>query len=217
MKRLLRTYRYYLLALLVAAGLAANLPQAWLIGQDEEARRSEVISDFLNLSVDPGAGGFSGVRMDWLVQARQLRERREERLAHVPGALLAGYAAETGLTEAELRAVLTNPEQADPFEISGHDFGHVEDIAHGAEGPWRWGLVVAEAEAEAEAESEDEAREPAPELAGCGKWLVFWDDAAWFYAPVGSRELNGLLAAAVPELAGVAPGGVDRCRARLRR
>ncbi|WP_300894459.1 hypothetical protein [Roseovarius sp.] len=202
-KQLLRKYRYYLLGLLVAAGLAANLPQAWLIGQDEAARRSEVISDFLNLSVDPGAGGLSGVRMDWLVQARQLRERREERLAHVPGALLAEYASETGLTEAELRAVLTDPDRADPFEISGHDFGHVEDIEHGAEGPWRWGLVVAE--------REDEVAKPGVALGGCGMWLLFWDEGTWFYAPVGSGELNGLLAEAVPELAGVAPEGVARC------
>ncbi|MEQ8291714.1 MAG: hypothetical protein RIA08_05850 [Roseovarius sp.] len=202
-KRLLRKYRYYLLGLLGAAGLAANLPQGWLIGQSEEARRSEVISDFLNLSVDPGAGGLSGVRMDWLVQTRQLRERREARLAHVPGALLAGYAAEMGLTEAELRAVLTDPERHDPFEISGHDFGHVEDIAHGTKGPWRWGLVVAE--------REDEVAEPGPALSGCGMWLLFWDEGAWFYAPVGSRELNGLLEDAVPALAGVAPERVARC------
>ena len=163
-----------------------------------------MISDFLNLSVDPGAGGLSGVRMDWLVQTRQLRERREARLAHVPGALLAGYAAEMGLTEAGAAGGADRSRAGhDPFEISGHDFGHVEDIEHGAEGPWRWGLVVAE--------REDEVAEPGVALGGCGMWLLFWDESTWFYAPVGSGELNGLLAEAVPELAGIAPGGVARC------
>ncbi|MEQ8897432.1 MAG: hypothetical protein RID23_10080 [Roseovarius sp.] len=204
-KQLLRRYRFYLLGLLVVAGLAANLPRSWLTGQDEAARRSEVISDFLNLSVDPGAGGLSGVRMDWLVQSRQLRDRREARLAHVPEAVLVGYAGRMGMTQAALRAVLTDPEQADPFEITGHDFGHVKDIAHGTEGRWRWGLVTAEREDEVTGPG------PGPEMAGCGMWLVFWDDSAWFYAPVGSRELNAVLEEAVPDLAGVAPGGVDRC------
>lgn len=203
MKQLLRKYRYYLLALLVAAGLAANLPREWLFGQGEAERRSEVISAFLNLSVDPGAGGLSGVRMDWLVQARQLRERREARLAHVPEAVLAGYAEGLGRTEAEVRAVLTDPEQADPFEITGHDFGHVEDIAHGTQGPWRWGLVTAE--------REDEVEAPGQAMAGCGMWLVFWDEADWFYAPVGSGELNAVLEEAVPGLAGVAPGEAASC------
>lgn len=203
MKQLLRKYRYYLLGLLAVAGLAANLPETWLIGQSGEARRSEVISEFLNLSADPGAGGMAGVRMDWLVQSRQLRARRQDRLEHVPGALLAGYAERMGMTEAALRAVLTDPEQADPFEISGRDFGHVDDIAYGAAGPWRWGLV--------RAEEEDEVTEPGLEMGGCGIWLVFWNEAAWFYAPVGSAELNAPLAEAVPELAGVAPEGVERC------
>lgn len=208
-KQLLRKYRYYLLALVAVAGLAANLPQTWLIGQSGEARRSEVISEFLNLSVDPGAGGMAGVRMDWLVQSRQLRERREERLEHVPPGLLSAYAASMEMTEAALRAVLTDAARADPFEISGAEFGHVDDIEHGAKGPWHWALVRSEAE--------DEVTEPGPGLGlglamgGCGIWLVFWTEAEWFYAPVGSGELNAPLAEAVPELAGVAPGGVDRC------
>ncbi|MGR3382289.1 hypothetical protein [Roseovarius indicus] len=202
-KQLLRKYRYYLLALLAAAGLAANLPESWLIGQSGEARRSEVISEFLNLSVDPGAGGMAGVRMDWLVQSRQLRERREERLEHVPPALLAAYAARMEMTEPALREVLTDAERADPFELSGFEFGHVDDIDYGAADPWHWGLVRSEAE--------DEVTEPGLEMGGCGIWLVFWTETEWFYAPVGSAELNDPLAEAVPELAGVAPEGVDRC------
>lgn len=203
MRQILRRYRGYLLAAAGVAALAVNLPSGWLDGQDEAARRSEVISEFLNLSVDPGAGGMAGVRMDWLVQSRQLRERREARLAHVPEPLLEGYAARMGMTDAAFRAVLIDPDRANAFEISGHDFGHVDDIEYGAAGPWRWGLVVAE--------REDEVDEPGPEMAGCGMWLVFWNDSDWFYAPVGSRELNAVLGEAVPALAGVPPGGVDRC------
>lgn len=168
MKRILR---WALVAGLALAGLVVNLSYA-----PTQSRGEAVLSDFVNLGADPGAGGI--LRLDFLVSNAARAARREKRLDHVHPALLAAHAAGAGLSPDEMRARVIDPTVTDPFDITGLAPPARDELEEVKAGGWRV-LIL-----------------PGPEA-----WLLYYTQEAWFYAPRGTRADLEALAKAHPELA----------------
>lgn len=190
------------LALLAAAAVATNLPASWFAEVTPVDRRAEVFSAFANLSAAPGEGAFDFLGTVADLSGQEARVRRERR-AHVLPGLLEAYAGRIDMPADWLRDAVLDPDYAHPFDISAFDVTGPEFGAHGAEGRWRWGLAASGAQ--------DLSPGEAP-VGWCARWLVVWDEAAWFYAPVGTEALDDMLAGAAPALGVVArdlSGGCD--------
>lgn len=182
----------------VLAGIAANVPRAWIYGVTPQERMSQVLSAFINLGSDPPE---SLVKADWLVRNERLRLLREKRLPHVPPALATVYATRLGLSEAAFSARLTDPVLSDPFETAQAALIMPHDAPHGQGADLSWSYVRS-------VPSQDTAETLAN---GCGLWLVFWDMDDWFYAPIGTGRAERLLAEALPEQARVMLRDAPRC------
>ncbi|WP_135505536.1 hypothetical protein [Roseovarius aestuariivivens] len=182
--------RRALVVLLVVglAAIAANMPRAWIFGQSIEERTSEVLSDFINLGSDPPE---SPIKADWLVRNERLRLLRQERLEHIPPALLSVHADAEGMTPEAFRGRLIDPQRDDPFETTTAPLQLPKGAPHGQVAGFFWAHV----KSGTETSNGDDA--------ACENWLVVWDMEHWFYAPVGTSAFNGLLATALPELADV--------------
>ncbi|QFT95887.1 hypothetical protein FIU85_01095 [Roseovarius sp. THAF8] len=181
------------LVLLVVAAVAANLPASWFTEETAQDRRAEVFSAFANLSAAPGEGAFAFLGTVADLSGQEARVRRERRDHVLPG-LLEAYADRIDMPEDWMRDAVLDPDYAHPFDISAFEVTGPEFGGHGMEGPWHWGLAASGAE--------DLSPEDAPS-GWCARWLVVWDNADWFYAPVGTEPLNDMLAEAAPELQGV--------------
>lgn len=190
------------LALLVAAAVAANLPDSWFADETARDRRAEVFSAFANLSAAPGEGAFAFLGTVADLSGQEARVRRDRR-AHVLPGLLEAYAGRIDMPADWLRDAVLDPDYAHPFDISAFEVTGPEFGGHGVEGPWHWGLAASGAG--------DLSPEEAP-FGWCARWLVVWDDEDWFYAPLGTKALDAMLAEAAPGLGAVArdlPGGCD--------
>ncbi|MEM9498881.1 MAG: hypothetical protein AAGA28_13240 [Pseudomonadota bacterium] len=190
-----------LLGLLCCAAIAANIPRALIHGTTPEARRSDVFSAFVTLSAEPGSEAIPFLTT-WAEVTGQTARLHRQRLAHVHPALLTRYAEAAGLRPEALRTVLEDPDEVTPFDLSGAVFPVPAFDFDGVSGPWAWGVAQL-------------AEDPrAPVLAGlawCGIWIVFWTDADWYYAPIGTADLTGLLVDAVPELSEVPFDAMPGC------
>ncbi|MGK7755086.1 MULTISPECIES: hypothetical protein [unclassified Roseovarius] len=190
------------LALLVAAAVAVNLPASWFANETPEDRRAEVFSAFANLSAAPGEGAFAFLGTVSDLSGQEARVRQDRR-AHVLPRLLEAYAGRIDMPVGWLRDAVLDPDYAHPFDISAFEVTGPEFARHGVEAPWHWGLAASGAQ--------DLSPEKAS-LGWCARWLVVWDEADWFYAPVGTEALNEMLAEAAPELRDVTralSGGCD--------
>lgn len=191
MRQFLRRWRYPLLAGFALLAVFAGLPDPRSTDSGPAARRSEVVSAFFNLTVEPGSGGLAGVRLDWLVRNEWKRDRRRERLEHVHPDLLAAHARRRDMSPAAFRELLIDPTRPDPFDIAGAALEFPEAEGQRA-GDWAWIRVV----------------ETAP---ACGQWLLFWNADAWYFAPVGASDLNDAFQAALPGLAHALPAALPDC------
>lgn len=117
---------------------------------------------------------------------------RRERRDHVLPGLLEAYAGRIGMPEDWMRGAILDPDYAHPFDISAFEVTGPAFDRHGAQGDWQWGLAASGAE--------DLSPEDAV-TSWCARWLVVWDDAEWFYAPVGTEALDDMLRSTAPELA----------------
>lgn len=195
----MKNRRLVIFALVFAlAGIAANVPCGWVHGVTPQERMSQVLSGFINLGSDPPE---SLIKADWLVRNERLRLLREQRLAHVPPALVRVYAAELGLTATALRARLTDPVKPDPFETAHAALILPQDAPHGQAADLSWAYVRS-------APLQDIAATAANE---CGLWLVFWGADDWFYAPIGTERAERLLRRAMPEQARAMLRDAPRC------
>ena len=162
--------RWALVGALALAGLVVNLAHA-----PTQPRAGAVLSDFVNLGADPGAGGI--LRLDFLVSNAARAARREARLAHIHPDLLAAHAGQAGLTPEEMRARVIDPDRTDPFDITGLVPPDREALREVQASAWR-ALVL-----------------PGPKA-----WLLYFTQDEWFYAPLGTAAHEGALAQAHPEL-----------------
>lgn len=179
------------LALLVAAAVAANLPASWFTEETAQDRRTEVFSAFANLSAAPGEGAFAFLGTVADLSGQEARVRRDRR-AHVLPGLLEAYADRIDMPAGWLRDAVLDPDYAHPFDISVFEVTAPAFDRYGSQGDWQWGLAA----------SGTEGLSPEDAVTNwCARWLVVWDDAEWFYAPVGTEVLEDMLAEAAPELA----------------
>lgn len=182
------------LALCVTLALAVTLATRPKDGPDK--RMTEVISDFIILSAAPDPRG-----VDFLSRDRVQRANRQARLTHVQPQVIAHYAAALGLEEEALRQQISDPNQTGPFDHTGLIFDSPDTFATGTAAPWHWARVTERAE-----RAEIRASQTG-EVATCGSdrpcrvWLVYWDAAEWYYAPVGEAALDAAVEEAVPALA----------------
>ncbi len=176
------------LACFVAAAFAANLPNSVLFAPSGKARKSQVISEFINLSAAP-----SELRIDFLNRQRLQRMNHETRLAHIQPGLIAQTALATDLTVEEVRIQLSNPDVTSAFDHTGVMFDPPNNFISGQTGPWTWALVTQRAEDAVD-------RTDCGLTAHCGVWLLYWTQDQWFYSPVGHPDLNAILVSGAPEL-----------------
>lgn len=192
----MKTRRLMIVAIvLLLAAIAANVPRAWFFGVSAQERTSQVLSEFINLGSDPPE---SLIKADWLVRNERLKLLRERRLAHVPSDLITVYAEDLGITEAALRARLTDPLKDDPFETAHAALILPQDAPHGQNNALSWAYVASVL-----------PEGPAPQ--DCGLWLIVWDADGWFYAPLGTARAERLLQAAMPKRAPLFLQGAPRC------
>ncbi len=197
MRQFLRKWRYPLLTGGVLVAFMASLPDPRPAADGAQARQAEVVSAFFNLTAEPGAGGLNGMRLDWLVRDEWRRDRRRERLEHIHPSLLTAHARRLAMTPAAFRDLLIDPNRPDPFDIAGVRLKFPETAGQAAGGR-SWVLVSETVLAE----------EDGP---ACGQWLVFWDAAGWYFAPVGTELLNDTFEAALPGLAHALPSPLPGC------
>lgn len=189
------------LLLVVAAAIAANLPQEWIHRQTAEERQAEVFSDFVNLSAEPGQGEMAFLQ-SWASLSGQARRARKDRLEHIHPQVMARYAEHVGARLEDFSELLIAPEAPHPFDLSTAVYSEPEFAQHGTIGPWMWGV----------SQSGTEIISPGyTKVSWCAVWLVFWNADDWYYAPVGTAELDGLLVAAVPEMDGLLLADLPRC------
>jgi hypothetical protein len=161
------------------AALAVNFVQ-----DRSPARAQAVLSDFVNLGADPGAGGI--FRLDFLVSNAARAARREERLDHVHPMLLDAHAQGAGLTPEEMRRRINDPNVIDPFDITGltpPDPGALQIIEAG-----NWNAMLLPGNAPGQA----------------AEWLLYFNDNEWFYAPLATDADRAALSIAHPGLGALA-------------
>lgn len=186
-----RKVTYAGLALVIALAFAVSLKARR--DTPDQARFSQVISEFITLSAAPDPRG-----LDFLSRDRVQRSNRAERLAHVQPAVLSAFAASLNVTEPTLRAQILDPQQTNAFDYTGIIFDSPDDLVQGQSGAWTWAIL--EERAEIQAGETVELVECGTETS-CRVWLLYWDEDMWYYAPSGSEIFNRALLAAVPDLA----------------
>ena len=83
--------------------------------------------------------------------------------------------------------------------IDAPDFDH-----HGRDGAWFWGVW-------APGRATVEGTEVVEPHQACGIWLVLWNDAEWFYAPMGTEDLNRMAQRATQDLLAVPFADLPTC------
>lgn len=179
------------LLLFAVAGFAANVPVSWFASTSAEERRAEVFSAFVNLTAEPGEDPLGLLDTVTRLSGQDARVR-ETRRAHILPGLLEAYAERIDMPIDWLRGAVLDPAYAHPFDITQFEVSEPEFARYGAGDAWRWGFAASGGK---DLSPEDAA------LDWCARWLVVWDDNAWFYAPVGTDVLNEMLQAAAPNLA----------------
>lgn len=178
------------LALVIAAALAVSLTTRKPASED--ARFTEVVSEFIILSAAPDDRGI-----DFLSRERTQLANRTARLDHIEPAVLLAYASALNFTELDLRIQIVDPDQTGPFDHTGVIFNTPDQFTSGQAAGFHWARVTERAENRASGSSEP---------ANCGQerrcraWLVYWDEATWYYAPVGSAQLDAALSKGQPDL-----------------
>ncbi len=183
------------LAAFVLALVAISLSKSALFSPPREERKSEVISEFIHLSLAPDANN-----LDFLSSGRTQRVIRATRLEHIHPALLAEFARLSGIPEDRLRAQMSDPSLSNAFDITGVVFDSPKTFQTGQTAEWAWALVTQSAEDRA---SDEAASAECGLSQHCGAWLLSWTDETWYYAPVGAAQLDQAVIDAMPWLEAV--------------
>ncbi|MEL6648461.1 MAG: hypothetical protein AAFQ05_12330 [Pseudomonadota bacterium] len=179
------------LALIVTLALAVSLLNRRAPEADQ--RSTQVISEFINLSAAPDPRG-----MDFLSRTRIQRTNRLERLAHIEPRVITAFAQAQDTSEDNLRLQIADPDQSNAFDHTGVVFDPPQSFAKGQAGGWTWTLVTERAETRA---SQAEGSAGCGQTRSCRAWVLYWDDTAWYYAPVATPAHSASLKDAMPELA----------------
>ena len=176
-----RYLRLGLVLVFVIAAVAANL-----VWNRDVPRETVVLSEFVNLGADPGAGGI--VKLDFLVSNAARAARRETRLAHIHPDLLTAQAEAAGITTQTLTRQIIAPDIKDPFDVTGVQPPITNGQTPRSIGPWRTRVLQGN-------------EEEMDESAAGDIWVIYFTDAAWFYAPLTTDADRTTFVAAHPELA----------------
>lgn len=182
------------------AALAANIPRSLIHGQTDEDRRAEVFSAFVALSDTRGSdaipflSGFADL-------TGQTTRMQKARLQHVSPDVLTLLAEAQNLSLQDYRQALLEGRVHDPFDHSGSVIDAPGFDSHGQDDAWFWGVWV-----------DDDNPIETDTLRFCRIWLVIWDQDAWFYAPMGTEDLNRIARAMTPDLVGVPFGRLPDCK-----
>lgn len=180
------------------AALAANIPRSVIHGKTDEERRAEVFSAFVALSDTRGAEALPFLS-DLAALTGETRRMQQKRLDRVAPGVFDLLAEASGLPPEAYREALRAGRVPDPFDHSGRVIARPDFDPHGRDGPWFWGVWAPESRPDSPPDSQPEKAAGGTGPQTCGIWLVIWDEAQWFYAPMGTEELNRIALAATPD------------------
>lgn len=189
--------RYFVYAFAVLTAIAANIPFSKLYFKtDPETRRSEVLSEFINVKLNSHlTSRFADVRI------ATAHKNSDILVQHLHPGVAKEISDYLNMSVSDYRRMLAEPEFEAEFALM-HRSIVFEDIQFGSGTRWDWALVPVRSSVLVQ----ESRGEPS-----CGIWLIFWRDDDWFTSNVSNTKLHDMIVRAIPEFADIPFSNLPNC------